>query len=159
MTRVLLLGGLQPLQGRQTVQPGHLQIQQQDVRLVLLQDSSTCRAVLCLRHHLEVLLQREQLAEAIPENGMVVRHDDADLGLCVTVRGGDSVHAAVVFSGIHLCYSLNFRVLLVLSQSNVNDSVRIFAIPVESRLACLSGARVTGSSVYYDLCICRALVR
>ena len=77
----LVPGRLQALQGRQPVQARHLQIQQQDVRLELLQYIQHLTAVLSLRHHLEVFLQRQQPAKSVPEDRMVVGHHDADLRL------------------------------------------------------------------------------
>jgi hypothetical protein len=71
---------LQPLQGREAIQTGHLQIEQQDIRLKLLQNIQYLPAILSLRHDVEIIFQRQQLTETIPEDGVIVGHNDADLG-------------------------------------------------------------------------------
>ena len=87
----LVAGGLQPLQRGETVEPRHLQVEQQDVGLAAAADiSSTCRAVLRLRDDLEILFQGQQPAQAVAEDRMVVRHHDPDLGL----RRRDSLRTA-----------------------------------------------------------------
>ena len=81
-----MLAGLQPLQRGQTVQAGHLQVQQQDIGFMLLQHVQHLPAVLRLRHDLEICLQRQQPAQAVAENGVVVRHHDANLRLARWLR-------------------------------------------------------------------------
>jgi hypothetical protein len=46
---------------------------------VLLQDFQHLPAILSLGHYLEVFFQSEQLAEAVPKNGMVVGYHNPDL--------------------------------------------------------------------------------
>jgi hypothetical protein len=46
-----------------------------------LQNVQHLAAILSLGDHLEVLFQSEQLAETIPENRMVIRDYDPDLGI------------------------------------------------------------------------------
>ncbi len=80
MTRVLFLSGLQTLQSGQAVQPGHLQIQQQNVGFVLLKHVEHLPPVLCLGDYFEILFQGQQFAQAVPKDGVIVRHDDPDFG-------------------------------------------------------------------------------
>ena len=82
MTRVLLRGRLQPLQGRKPVQSGHLQIQQQDIGFKLLQHVQHLPPIRCLGDHFEIFLQGQQFAETVPEDWMIVCHYNSDLGLC-----------------------------------------------------------------------------
>ena len=63
----LVLDRLKPLQRAQTIQSRHLEVEQEDVGLVLLQDFQHLPAILSLGHYLEVFFQSEQLAEAVPE--------------------------------------------------------------------------------------------
>ena len=101
-----VLGGLQPLQGGQTVQSGHLQIQQKDVRLELLQHLDHLATVLGLGHHFEIVLERQQLAETVPEDGMVVRHDDTDLRFREIPVLTEEPLIAALFSDIHFHLAL-----------------------------------------------------
>jgi hypothetical protein len=78
-----VLHGLQPLQGRETVQARHLEVQQQDVRFELLQYVQNLPPILSLSHHLKILFQAQQLAQPVAEDGMVVRHHDPNLGRVV----------------------------------------------------------------------------
>ena len=75
----LVLDRLQPLQSGQAVQAGHLEVEQENVRLELLQDFQYLPSILSLGHYLEVFFQSQQLAEAVPKNRMVVGHHDPDL--------------------------------------------------------------------------------
>ena len=86
----LVLGDLKPLQGGQAIQPGHFQVEQQDVGFVLLKNVEYLAPVLRLRHDFEVFFEREQPAKPVAEDGMVVRYHDADLGLhgCSHAGGG-----------------------------------------------------------------------
>ena len=77
----LVLGDLQALQGGEAVEAGHLQIEQEDVGLVLLENVEHLAPVLRLRHDFEIFFEGEQTAETVAEDGMVVRYHDADLGL------------------------------------------------------------------------------
>ena len=86
----LVLDRLKPLQSGQAIQAGHLEVEQENVGRELLQDFQYLPAILSLGHHLEVFFQSEQLAEAVPKNGMVVGYHDPDLRTrAVPLRTGD----------------------------------------------------------------------
>ena len=91
ITRVLLSAACSRCSVAKPVQAGHLQIEQQDVRLVLLQHIQHLPAILGLRDYFEILFQGQQPAQTIAENRMVVRHYDADLGLRRLRPAGGSV--------------------------------------------------------------------
>jgi hypothetical protein len=76
----LMLAVLDFLQRGQTVQAGHLEIQQQDIGLEALEHVQDLSAILRLRYHFEIRLQRQQPAQAVAEDGVVVRDHDPDLG-------------------------------------------------------------------------------
>ena len=80
MTRVLFLTACSRCSVRQAVQAGHLQVQQEDVGLVLLQDIQHLPAILRLRHDFEILFQGQQLAQPVAEDRMIVGYHDPDLG-------------------------------------------------------------------------------
>jgi hypothetical protein len=75
-----MLAVLNFLQSSQTVQAGHLEIQQQDIGLEALQHVQNLSAILRLRYNFEIRLQRQQPAQAVAEDGVVVRDDDTDFG-------------------------------------------------------------------------------
>jgi hypothetical protein len=107
---VLVLGGgqhddpgalacqLQALQDAEAVQTGHPQVEQQDVRLQLVEQAEYLGAVVGLADDLEILLQTQQLAQAVAENGVIVRDYDADPLL---LRLGVGTHVSHVGSRFH----------------------------------------------------------
>ena len=76
-----LVGLLQRLQGRQAVQVGHAEIEQQHVGIQLLDLLQHLAAVAGLAHHLEVVFQLEELLQPVANNRMVVGQDDPHRGL------------------------------------------------------------------------------
>ena len=115
MTLVLFLEACSRCSVAKPVQARHFQVQQKDVGLELLEDVQDLLAVLSLRHDFEILFQRQQLAEAIAEDGVIVRHDDADFGRSAPGRGA-AVNGSTVLRHTFPLYWLNFRVPIVLSQ-------------------------------------------
>ena len=75
----LIFDGLQTLQGGQAVQPRHLEVQQEDVRRILLEHIEHLPAVLSLRDDFEILLQGQQLTETVSKDGVVVGYDYSNL--------------------------------------------------------------------------------
>ena len=61
---------------------------------MLLQDIEHLPAVLSLRDDFEIFFQREEPAEPIAEDRMVVRHYDSNLGLWRRAHGRRSIRAA-----------------------------------------------------------------
>ncbi len=92
-----MLAVLQPLQRRQTIQTRHLQVQQQDIRLKLLQDIQHLPTVLGLGYDLEILLQRQQPAQSVAKDRVVIRHHDSDFRRFAGCRHRSLFQGAIVF--------------------------------------------------------------
>src|SRR5207247_1790359 len=71
-------GVLQLLESRQSVEAGHFQIEQKDVRLVLIQNFQNFLSIPGFGHHTEVFLQHQQFTKTIAKNRMVVRNHYPD---------------------------------------------------------------------------------
>ena len=76
-----LVGLLQRLQCRQAIQVGHAQIEQQHVRIQFLDLVQDLAAVGGFAHHLKVLLQAEELFQAVADDRMVVGNQYSDHSL------------------------------------------------------------------------------
>ena len=77
----LAIGVLQRLQGRQAIHVGHAQVQQQHIGLQRLHAFQYLAAIAGLTHHLNVLVERQQAAQTIAHNRMVIGDQHANRAL------------------------------------------------------------------------------
>ena len=76
-----LVGLLERLQSTEPIQVGHAKIEQEYVGVQLLDLVQHLAAVGGFSHHLNVLLQTEELVQAIPYDGVIVGNQYADHSL------------------------------------------------------------------------------
>ena len=67
--------------GGQARRPGHVEVEDEDVRVALLDEPQRVRDVAGLTDHVQPLLALEQQAQAGPDDLVVVREDDVDAGV------------------------------------------------------------------------------
>ena len=73
----LRMRGTDPPRRLDTVDAGHAQVEQRDVRTVLPHQRARLLAVGGRGHHLDPVGEAEQRHEPLADDGLVVRHDDA----------------------------------------------------------------------------------
>ncbi len=76
------------LERGEAVQVGHAEVEQEHVGVEFLNAVEDFAAVVGLAYDVEILLQAEQLAEAIPDDGVVIGDQNSDSGLFRFHRSG-----------------------------------------------------------------------